>query len=56
MHDAEKKQHVRFLSDSVMSNTGLHINTRLSGWAFVEADITKYGPVEEIKCSYQEAW
>lgn len=30
-------------------------STRLSGRAFVEADTTKYGPLEEIKCSYQGA-
>lgn len=31
-------------------------STRLSGGVFAEADITKYGPLEEIKSSYQEAW
>lgn len=31
-------------------------STRLSGRVFVEADITKYGPLDEIKFLYQEAW
>lgn len=46
------------LWDTVWCSTLGYIldSTRLSGRVFVETDITKYGPLEEIKCSYQEAW
>lgn len=46
------------VSDWVLCSTQGYIldSTRLSGRVFVGADITKYGPLEEITCSYQEAW
>lgn len=59
MQDVEKKWlQVLSVSDWVLCSTQGYIldSTRLSGRVFVGADITKYGPLEEITCSYQEAW
>lgn len=52
----KKKKEICMVSQSKRVSMMGYIldSTRLSGRVFVEADITKYGPLEEIKCSYQE--